>query len=50
MNDNSSSNIIGLYNHWFWLKENTLIFSISEVGDIHHVCIGTIDDDFKLQM
>lgn len=48
MND-SSSNMSGLlYNHWFWLKENTLIFSISEVGDIHHICVGTIGNNFKL--
>jgi len=41
------SNIFGLFNHWFWLNENTLVFSLSEIGDIHHVCVAKIDDGFK---
>lgn len=37
----------GILNHWFWLNENTVVFSLSDVGNIHHMCVAKIDDDFK---
>lgn len=39
----------GLSNHWFWLNENTFLFTLSEIGDIHHFCIAKVDDDFKFK-
>lgn len=44
---NSLSEVPGLFSHWFWLNENTLLFSLSEVSNTHHLCIAKIDDDFK---
>ncbi|XP_022162611.1 elongator complex protein 1 [Myzus persicae] len=41
------SNMSGILNHWFWLNENTVVFSLSDVGNIHHMCVAKIDDDFK---
>lgn len=43
---NNIFNMFGIFNHWFWLNENTIIFSLSEIG-IHHICIAKIDDDLK---
>ncbi|VVC39279.1 WD40/YVTN repeat-like-containing domain,Quinoprotein amine dehydrogenase, beta chain- [Cinara cedri] len=42
---NSILNATGLCNHWFWLNENTLIFSLSEVGNFHFICILKVDND-----
>lgn len=44
---NSLTDISGLFSHWFWLNENTLLFNVSEISNIHHFCIAKIDEDFK---
>lgn len=40
---NSISNVPGLYSHWFWLNENTLMYCISQIGGIHQICVTKID-------
>ncbi|XP_050537396.1 elongator complex protein 1 [Daktulosphaira vitifoliae] len=40
-----------LCNHWFWFNESTFIFSLSEVNNIHHVCVAsTSNDNLKIIM
>lgn len=39
--------MFGIFNHWFWVNENTIVFSLSEVGSIHYVCVAKINDGFK---
>ncbi|XP_027837017.2 elongator complex protein 1 [Aphis gossypii] len=41
------SHMSGIFNHWFWINENTILFSLSEVGSIHYVCVAKINDGFK---
>lgn len=37
-------NLSGIFNHWFWLNENTLIYSVSEVGGTHQICVNKFND------
>ncbi|XP_050429932.1 elongator complex protein 1 [Adelges cooleyi] len=44
---NNITDTVGLIDHWFWYDENTLLFSLSELSDIHHICILVFDADNK---
>lgn len=38
------SKLSGIFNHWFWLNENTLIYSVIQVGGLHQICVTKFDD------